>query len=118
MNELSTAKVEARLAKGTGMKKWLSILALLTFSSSANALGANTELSSDEAKRALTVASDYAVEHFGAPSCHDPNSNWLYRVRLTGSTVVADIGPKKRSYPAIRIVMRESDLGVIKAVKR
>jgi len=75
------------------------------------------DLSGTKAQRAVTIASDYAVEHFGAPACRDTDANWRYVLRQDGDMLIADIGPRNASNPSIQIVMRVRDLKVIKAVK-
>ncbi|MDR6125941.1 hypothetical protein QE361_003642 [Sphingomonas sp. SORGH_AS802] len=75
------------------------------------------DLSGAKAQRAVTIASDYAVDHFGAPACRDTDANWRYILRQDGDMLIADIGPKNAPNPAIQIVMRATDLEIIKAVK-
>lgn len=75
------------------------------------------DLSGAEAQKAVTIASDYAVSHFGAPACRDMDANWKYILRQDGDMLVADIGPKSASNPSIQIVMRASDLKIVKAHK-
>lgn len=105
--------------EGTGiMQKWIALLTVLSLSAPAIAVNPEAELDNNVASRAIAVADSYAVDHFGAPSCRDPHLNWQYRVHQSGSTLIADMGPRGRMPPLIIIVMRKSDLGIINASKR
>jgi hypothetical protein len=73
------------------------------------------DLGGAKAQQAITVASNYAVSHFGAPSCRDTNTNWKYSLRQDGGSLIADIGPKAGSTSRIHIVMKASDLKILKA---
>jgi hypothetical protein len=70
-----------------------------------------------KAQKAVTIASNYAISHFGAPSCRDVHSNWKYSLRQDGDMLIADIGPKGAARPPIKIVMRAADLKIMNAVK-
>lgn len=75
------------------------------------------DLSGAKAQRAVTIASDYAVDHFDAPACRDTDANWRYILHQDGDMLIADIGPKNASNPSIKIMMRATDLRIIRVVK-
>lgn len=99
------------------MMRRLLLTVFLALTACSHPKRENGELSALKAQQAITVASNYAVSHFGAPSCSDMDSNWKYLVRQNGDTLVATIGPKDASTLPIKIVMRASDLRIVNARK-